>query len=627
MPSEAVQSNYREIPQDDYPDVDPERQPLLQSTDDDAPRLPPTNVPVLITWPVMGYAYWTFMCLETFLLSGVVFGWPSLVTIYRRHHEYEDLCPHDKAPCSAQLARFELAFTWASFMIAASSFISGYTFDHCGPKFTRFGGELCMVVGLVLLNIFHDPGNGRDYHILDIGVVLLTTGGIAALITGFHVASLFTARVRLLMIALYNGSFDSAAVVFLVMDVLDRKELLSYHWFLWGMVALAVFALCLTIALHPLQPMETPSIEDLQDDDFLQSKPEGVAADEEDADLNSSNSTQIQRQISKELRRLGAEGMEERIDRQRAKKSKQTGTGFRPLYGERTQSDVPEWPDSPLLTAEDGSSPRRGSPSTARRVPPLETPPRLPREKSTGSQKSDDGGLVSALDRRRDSDPKYMTPGGDLSPRHPITEVALENDRQDTPAEWKESPSMLDIVRTPRFWTCLIYVCFMQLRQFFFIGSLNAKVFHWSGHSDAAANQYVDFFNSTLFAGFLYNAVAGLVLAKFGFYWEFVATLVLANLMGILDCIPLVWLQPLIFVLYGLWRGFLYTGITAFFATMFPMEHFGKIVGIMYLVSALVSFAQYPLYHLADAIGYQWVNLGFLIMTLSLFSTLSMIHR
>lgn len=77
--------------------------------------------------------------LECLGFAGVLFGWTSLVFVFKTEHYFEELCepdprlkgnatgPHD---CKAQDERFLLIFTLASFMNNFMTFPAGYIFDR-----------------------------------------------------------------------------------------------------------------------------------------------------------------------------------------------------------------------------------------------------------------------------------------------------------------------------------------------------------------------------------------------------------------------------------------------------------------------------------------------------------------
>ncbi|KAI2559949.1 solute carrier family 43 member 3, partial [Homo sapiens] len=77
--------------------------------------------------------------LECLGFAGVLFGWPSLVFVFKNEDYFKDLCGPDAGPignatgqadCKAQDERFSLIFTLGSFMNNFMTFPTGYIFDR-----------------------------------------------------------------------------------------------------------------------------------------------------------------------------------------------------------------------------------------------------------------------------------------------------------------------------------------------------------------------------------------------------------------------------------------------------------------------------------------------------------------
>lgn len=77
--------------------------------------------------------------LECLGFAGVLFGWTSLVFVFKKQHYFEELCEPDAGSlgnatglddCRAQDEQFSLIFTLASFMNNFMTFPMGYIFDR-----------------------------------------------------------------------------------------------------------------------------------------------------------------------------------------------------------------------------------------------------------------------------------------------------------------------------------------------------------------------------------------------------------------------------------------------------------------------------------------------------------------
>ncbi|XP_006900508.1 PREDICTED: solute carrier family 43 member 3 [Elephantulus edwardii] len=165
--------------------------------------------------------------LECLGFAGVLFGWASLVFVFKTEHYFEDLCePNtqltvnstEQADCKAQDERFSLIFTLASFMNNFMTFPTGYIFDRFKTTVARL-----IAIGLytsaTLIIAFISAGTAP---LLFLAMPMLTVGGILFLITNLQVGNLF-GKHRSTIITLYNGAFDSSSAVFLIIKLLYEQ--------------------------------------------------------------------------------------------------------------------------------------------------------------------------------------------------------------------------------------------------------------------------------------------------------------------------------------------------------------------------------------------------------------------
>uniref|UniRef100_A0A2K5RIB6 Solute carrier family 43 member 3 n=1 Tax=Cebus imitator TaxID=2715852 RepID=A0A2K5RIB6_CEBIM len=177
--------------------------------------------------------------LECLCFAGVLFGWPSLVFVFKKEHYFEKLCEPDAGlignagmhgrpffsppDCKVQDERFSLIFTIASFMNNFMTFPSGYVFD----RFKTTVARLIAILGLhVWVALWHHPTSDFDGSgsavLLFLAMPLLSVGGILFLITNLQIGNLFGQH-RSTIITLYNGAFDSSSAVFLIIKLLYEK--------------------------------------------------------------------------------------------------------------------------------------------------------------------------------------------------------------------------------------------------------------------------------------------------------------------------------------------------------------------------------------------------------------------
>ncbi|KAB0390129.1 hypothetical protein E2I00_012977 [Balaenoptera physalus] len=165
--------------------------------------------------------------LECLGFAGVLFGWASLVFVFKTEHYFEELCePNARLmgnatgldDCKAQDERFSLIFTLASFMNNFMTFPTGYIFD-------RFKTTVARLIAIFLytsatLTIAFTSADSAV--LLFLAMPMLTVGGILFLITNLQIGNLF-GKQRSTIITMYNGAFDSSSSVFLIIKLLYEQ--------------------------------------------------------------------------------------------------------------------------------------------------------------------------------------------------------------------------------------------------------------------------------------------------------------------------------------------------------------------------------------------------------------------
>ncbi|XP_015267572.1 PREDICTED: solute carrier family 43 member 3 [Gekko japonicus] len=202
------------------------------------------------------------------------------------------------------------------------------------------------------------------------------------------------------------------------------------------------------------------------------------------------------------------------------------------------------------------------------------------------------------------------------------------------------------------FWSCvcsklffwhLVWLSVMQLRHYLFIGTLNPMLEQLAGQDPALVSSYTNAFAFTQLCGVLCAPWNGLILDrhKHGKKKEGSSHGVLDSLADLHSCvlslaitvlqcvafsicasIPVLPVQYATFILQVLSRSFLYGGNAAFLAVAFPLEHFGKLYGLVMGLSAVVALLQYPSFTLIKGpLGGDpfYVNIGFIVLMLLAF--------
>ncbi|CAG04772.1 unnamed protein product [Tetraodon nigroviridis] len=161
----------------------------------------------------------------------------------------------------------------------------------------------------------------------------------------------------------------------------------------------------------------------------------------------------------------------------------------------------------------------------------------------------------------------------------------------------------------------LVWLSVMQLRHYFFIGTLNPMLQHLTKGDPALVSRYTNAFAITQLCGVLCAPWNGLIMDRHkgkpraegeseqeadlraSVLSLFVTALqcVLFSVCATATYLPL---QYLTFILQVINRSFLYGGNAAFISVAFPSCHFGKLYGMVLALSAVFAVLQYPCFAL-----------------------------
>ncbi|KAI3352774.1 hypothetical protein L3Q82_019351 [Scortum barcoo] len=161
----------------------------------------------------------------------------------------------------------------------------------------------------------------------------------------------------------------------------------------------------------------------------------------------------------------------------------------------------------------------------------------------------------------------------------------------------------------------LVWLSIMQLRHYFFIGTLNPMLSRLSNNDPDLVSQYLNAFAITQLCGVLCAPWNGLIMDRHkgkplapgeteqeadlrSSSLSLFLTSLQCLLFSVCASIPSLPLQYFTFAIQVLNRSFLYGGNAAFLSFAFPACHFGKLYGLMMSMSAVFSLLQYPCFAL-----------------------------
>lgn len=200
-------------------------------------------------------------------------------------------------------------------------------------------------------------------------------------------------------------------------------------------------------------------------------------------------------------------------------------------------------------------------------------------------------------------------------------------------------PSLKSCLLQPKFITHNLWLCLLQLRFYYFIGTLNQYLNRLLKEDEEQVSYFTDICFYTMMGGLLTSFFSGFVYdwqkricadGKSQMYREVmpaVLPLALACLMSVLlsvlVLVPIIELLYIIFIVMTIYRSFLYSLAAAFISAIFPSEYFGILYGIMIVNGGIFSCLQYAFFSWAEAYpeGAQHANIFLLCLVL-----LSFVH-
>merc|ERR1711908_19963 len=135
-----------------------------------------------------------FGALQSFLTTGLIFGWPALVPLLAADGQYRERCSTanttESETCTEQVIQYNFLFTASQAVFTISMIVHGLLLDRYGPRVESTLGTLLVAIGSCIV-AFSDS-DGRDFFLP--GFVVMSLGGPAVHLSWFHVASLFPER-------------------------------------------------------------------------------------------------------------------------------------------------------------------------------------------------------------------------------------------------------------------------------------------------------------------------------------------------------------------------------------------------------------------------------------------------
>ena len=191
-------------------------------------------------------------------------------------------------------------------------------------------------------------------------------------------------------------------------------------------------------------------------------------------------------------------------------------------------------------------------------------------------------------------------------------------------------------VMTSIFWTSTFQVLILEFRTYFYFGTFNASLVRLAGESQL--DYYTSLFGVIVICGAFITPLHGFLIdfaknkfeergdknlaAKKALLVSTLLTNTIALVMSVAASIPALNIQVFVFIFVILLRVFSLTNDFLFLTTMYPVEQFGKLLGLHSFIFGVLNFTQAPLLKLILSYyegDFTVVNLVFVLLSVIIF--------
>ncbi|XP_065666059.1 equilibrative nucleobase transporter 1 isoform X4 [Hydra vulgaris] len=545
------------------------------------------------------------LLLEILACGGVVFGWASIVVIFKARHYFFDMCTvslgnNNNLPsnisdknnttsssavyfilnCSKQDDKLNLVFTITMAFMCISQFPAGLFLDKFGPRVTRIVGGPIFIIGCLGLAFITEDNENYLFP----SFIAIVIGGVFLSLSIYQISNTVLWRKRAIVMCSLNGGFDSSAVVFLIFKLIyDTGVQFSTILYIYSGLSLLLITF-VTVFLVPSQiKLKKWSIE------------------EEHYYETSINDCIVPKKT------IYASKINSAFER--------TGSNVSITSSHQVPS-CQQVPASLQMTSSQEILSSQQTPSLqqmslCQQIPSSQ---QLPSSQQTvynfSVEKTENLTLdVSTLSSANGS-------------------ILIET--QNIP------PSVFRSIFSPLYMIEMICLLSINLKLQCYIGSLQLNLEKLAQNNLLEVSKYINIFGYLQFCGIVITPFIGLTFRRLKnsekqslkkeeiFVSDLrssIAPYCILNFLGMIFClfdlINSMKLQIPSYILCAIVRGFLYANHTTFIGIAFPPSQFGTLFGLSLLLAGVFALLQYALFHLTNhALGGKpfWSNLILLLL-------------
>ncbi|XP_078485661.1 equilibrative nucleobase transporter 1-like [Ciona intestinalis] len=197
--------------------------------------------------------------IECVFFAGIIYGWPSLEFVLLKEGYFSYLCNgtsknstlytnvgNKTLSCPASNSKLNLVFTIGTSAMMILLPVGGYIFDRFGTWVYRTGATLMLTLGVAVMAI----ATPETADLLFVGVTFIGIGGLNLLVSNIKVAALCPSF-RASFVTLYNGSYDSGAIMFFIFKTLHDSGLYKLKDILIVYCFCTLYCWVITYTLRP----------------------------------------------------------------------------------------------------------------------------------------------------------------------------------------------------------------------------------------------------------------------------------------------------------------------------------------------------------------------------------------
>lgn len=209
----------------------------------------------------------------------------------------------------------------------------------------------------------------------------------------------------------------------------------------------------------------------------------------------------------------------------------------------------------------------------------------------------------------------------ELNQKHNIEEESLTNPDEepvDNDGLFLREKTALQQIGSWCFLLLVIFSSVYMIRLNFYIGTINEQLLRLFDSKDSV-NNLIEFFGIILpLGGILAIPSSSYLLNNFSLAVSYDVMAIRCLLFGVLSFIPSIFSQYIAMVIFAIMRPFLYTVINEFSARTFGFKNFGKVYGLLMMISGTFNLIQEVLgkFSLSLDRGFMIVNISLLVTCL-----------